>query len=85
MEGLESDQDCRDQGTKNEMIRCYTMQLFKNNRFYKLKINMVTYTRDRNVCLGRPVYEVKCLAMFQRAGMREGGGKKFDSYNTKTL
>ena len=30
-------QDCRDQGTKNEMIR---MQLFKNNRFYKLKINI---------------------------------------------
>ena len=40
MEGLESDQDCRDQVTKNEMIRCYTMQLFKNNRFYKLKINI---------------------------------------------
>ena len=45
----------------------------------------VTYTQDRNVCPGRPVYEVKCLAMFQRAGMREGGGKKFDFYNTKTL
>ena len=40
MEGLELDQDCQDQGTKNEMIRCYTMQLFKNNRFYKLKINI---------------------------------------------
>ena len=28
MEGLELGQDCRDQGTKNEMIRCYAMQLF---------------------------------------------------------
>ena len=40
MEDLELDQDCRDQGTKNEMICCYAMQLFKNNRFYKLKINI---------------------------------------------
>ena len=32
----------------------------------------VTYTRVGNVCPGRPVYGVKCL--FQRAGMRKGGG-----------
>ena len=29
-----------------------------------------TYTRDRNLCPGWPVYEVK---LFQMAGMREGG------------
>ena len=33
-----------------------------------------TYTQDRNICPGLPVYEVKCLCMFQRVGMMEEGG-----------
>ena len=45
------------------------------NRFsiiyhYSFSVLVVLYTRDRKVCPGWRVYEIKCL---QRAGMRKGG------------
>jgi hypothetical protein len=32
-----------------------------------------SYTCRQNVWSGWPVYEIKCLLMFQKAGMREAG------------
>ena len=45
-----------------------TKNIFQNKLLFVLQ-----YTGRLNVWSGWPVYKVKCLSMFQRAGMREGG------------